>query len=638
MHFELTYHEGLSVRPVDADIETLLNSSLWKVRLSALRVARPTVVGQALVCSPELSIGAIRRILSQFGRFESRGLCTVEISPQLEEHLRDEESHIERRARVGISIKLQEEDIKPQFAEFRAAVDSAMVRPLREKQAWDSFFMTTMRHSANFSVPGSGKTASVLGVYAYLHERKMVDRLLVISPINAFSSWRDEWRSCFGEKTACSSLCFHDSKFANKSPEDKRRELTFNASRYNLILINYQACVKYQGELHDIANDRTLLVFDEVHRVKRIGGVQASGALSIARDAPFTIALTGTPIPNSYSDIYNLLNILYPNEYDLYFGFSKQTLANPSQRDIARINESVQPFFCRTNKEMLGVPAPNQDKIVSVRATEEENELLGYLRDEMCNDPLAMIVRIMQLESDASMIFDSVAGIEIASFSSDESRALSDVRNVVLSEHCRGLAKADYPSSKLLACVNLLDELLQQGKSVVVWCVFIHSIEMVVIRLRRLGYAVESIIGETAPEERSRILSAFKRGDIKVLVTNPHTLAESVSLHTVCHDAVYYEYSYNLIHLLQSKDRIHRLGLADEQYTQYYFIQTVFEFRDKLWSLDENIYNRLQEKERIMAEAIDRGVLEVGATDEQDIEIVFKGLFDDGNDDRNQRH
>lgn len=32
-------------------------------------------------------------------------------------------------------------------------------------------------------------------------------------------------------------------------------------------------------------------------------------------------------------------------------------------------------------------------------------------------------------------------------------------------------------------------------------------------------------------------------GKIQVLLTTPHTLAESVSLHSVCHDAIYFEYS-----------------------------------------------------------------------------------------------
>lgn len=44
---------------------------------------------------------------------------------------------------------------------------------------------------------------------------------------------------------------------------------------------------------------------------------------------------------------------------------------------------------------------------------------------------------------------------------------------------------------------------------------------------------------------------------------------------------------------------------------------------ETFWSLDENIYNRLKEKEQRMLEAIDRGVLELGDTDERDLEAVF---------------
>ncbi|WP_346674537.1 DEAD/DEAH box helicase [Enorma phocaeensis] len=629
MRLNLSYDEGFIVAPVDLSIEKFKKSSLWKIRLSALRAAHPVMKGNVIACPADTPTSVIRRIIEQLERLDKRGLCSIDISSELVNYLNDEESYIEQRARVGISIKLQEDSVRSRFNEFRTTIDGIMKRPLREKQAWDAFFMMTMRHAANFSVPGSGKTASVLGVFAYLRELSLVDRLLVVSPINAFGSWRDEWRACFSEDDPCRSLSFHDVRFSNKSIDNRARELALNAGRYNLILMNYQACNRYEKQLHDVASGKTLLVFDEVHRVKRIDGVLAKSALAISEDAPFTIALTGTPIPNSYSDIYNLLHILYPNEYQSFFGFSKRMLAKPSQSDVARINESVQPFFCRTNKEMLGVPSPNPDKTIAAKATEEENELLEHIRYEMRGDPLAMIIRIMQLESNASMIFDSVSGGEIGSFSSDEAKALSGVDPAKYSERRHELAISDYPSSKLIACMKLLTDLLEQGRSVIVWCVFIQSIDDITARLSRLDYAVSSITGATDPEERDHILDAFKRGEIKALVTNPHTLAESVSLHTVCHDAVYYEYSYNLIHLLQSKDRIHRLGLSEGQYTQYYFLQTEFEVKGKTWSLDENIYQRLQEKERTMTEAIDHGVLEAGATDEQDLEIVFRGLFDD---------
>ena len=66
--------------------------------------------------------------------------------------------------------------------------------------------------------------------------------------------------------------------------------------------------------------------------------------------------------------------------------------------------------------------------------------------------------------------------------------------------------------------------------------------------------------------------SVIKNKEIQVLITNPHTMAESVSLHKQCHDAVYFEYSFNLTHMLQSRDRINRLGLPEQQYTQYHYL------------------------------------------------------------------
>ena len=83
--------------------------------------------------------------------------------------------------------------------------------------------------------------------------------------------------------------------------------------------------------------------------------------------------------------------------------------------------------------------------------------------------------------------------------------------------------------------------------------------------MNELGYKVAVVYGGIESEERERIILDFQKGIYDVLVTNPHTLAESVSLHMISHDAIYLEYSFNLTHMLQSRDRIHRLGLNKGQ-------------------------------------------------------------------------
>lgn len=53
-----------------------------------------------------------------------------------------------------------------------------------------------------------------------------------------------------------------------------------------------------------------------------------------------------------------------------------------------------------------------------------------------------------------------------------------------------------------------------------------------------------------------------------MLLSNPATLGEGISLHQHCHDAVYVDRDFAAYRYLQSMDRIHRLGLAPETETR----------------------------------------------------------------------
>src|SRR5699024_109020 len=105
--------------------------------------------------------------------------------------------------------------------------------------------------------------------------------------------------------------------------------------------------------------------------------------------------------------------------------------------------------------------------------------------------------------------------------------------------------------------------LVSKHKRVIVWGIFVDTLEKITDSLRNNGINTELIYGGTPIDERANILSEFKKesSSIQVLVSNPNTLGESVSLHKYVHDAVYFEYNYNLTFMLQSRDRIHRLGL-----------------------------------------------------------------------------
>ena len=600
----------------------LMMSSFYKIRLKS-KVEKADEDKGIFYFRENLVYLDFQKIDSQLrNKLPSMGI-SYKSSQRLNDFIIKRDMHIKKRASLGIELKTDASNLTQRYLDYKKVVDEGMTRTLREKQMQDSFFMYAMKKSGNFSVPGSGKTSSALGVYCYLKSKKLVDRIVMIGPKNAFGSWMDEFEICFTGKENLKCFNVQDSQY--HSAKERKYGLAFESAGCNLFLFNYESIRTFENEISQLVSDRTLLVFDEVHKVKRVDGIYATAAVNIASKANHIIAMTGTPIPNSYLDLYNLLHILYNDEYREFFGFETYSLKNPTAGEIEIINDKIQPFFCRTTKKELQVPDANDDCTLDVFATEQEQEIFNIICKKYANNKLALFVRTLQLESNPKMLLQK---LDLREFSSilDIADDIDKIDYIDLAMDIKELVDAVDITSKKQACIDKTIQLVSQGKKVIIWCIFRDSIRSLESMLNSHGINAKCIYGEVALNDRIKLMNDYKSGKFEVLITNPHTLAESVSLHTVCHDAIYYEYSYNLVHLLQSKDRIHRLGLPDNQYTQYYFLQSVFDNRGESFSMDSKVYERLKEKEKTMLDAIDNHELEPVYTPEEDLKIIFDSL------------
>lgn len=619
--WKLDYDGALALFIPKEDTESFQSGSFYK--LSLKRYVREVLEGFVRF-KPALTYLDYKKVIALCQReCDKKGFALV-VGDNLREYIDNRELHIERRSRLGVELKAHDEKLKNRFEEYRSVIDAQMSRPLRDRQAWDSFFMCAMQKSANFSVPGSGKTASVLGMYAYLKYKELVKRIVVVCPKNAFGSWMDEFEACFKGKESLKVLNIHFPLY--KNTHQRRVAIEYDSGNCNLILVNYESVGGVLESLEEIIGKNTLLVFDEVHKVKRIGGEHAKNALRLAKESCYAVALTGTPIPNAYTDIYNLLHILYPDEYEEFFGFTPAELRRPSDTEKSDINDKLQPFFCRTTKNQLGVPLANEDSLIEFAASDEENRLLKILQMKYRKNKLALLVRVLQLESNPKMLLQSLS-LKDFSYLLDDEAEVDEIDFADYSKEVQNLIENSKNSTKFKKCVSTAMSLVSEQKPIIIWCMFVDSIRRIAEELENQGVKCKCVYGEVPLEERQQIINDFRNGNVQVVLTNPHTLAESVSLHSVCHDAIYFEYSYNLVHLLQSKDRIHRLGLPDGQYTQYHFMQLEYQTEDGAWSLDKAIYDRLKLKEQIMLDAIDNHTLEAMPTSDEDLDIIFSKLM-----------
>lgn len=618
----LDYDNQLILQANIPDINWILNKAFYKMRLKyhVEKIKNNKIYFKEYLTY--IDYEKINNVLSK--KLDDSNFIYL-TTQRYKDYIEAKNIHIKERATLGLELKSNSNRFKQQYSNFKDVIEKTMERKLRDKQLKDAFYMLVMNKSGNFSVPGSGKTTSALAVYAFLKHKGLVSRIVMIGPKNAFGSWIDEFKACFGKKEQLSVFNIQDPSY--HSPKNRIQALQFDSGNCNLFLFNYESLAAYRKEITDIVSTNTLLVFDEVHKVKAINGQRATEALEISKKSSYTIVMTGTPIPNSYLDLYNLLHLLFNDEYKDFFNFDTSTLKNPSLTDIQLINTKIQPFFCRTTKQELNVPKANEDLSFNIKCSKEEQRLFEILCQKYRSNKLALFVRILQLESNPKLLLEKIDLSELNNVL-EITEDINNIDFVDYSNEFKDIVDKMNQTTKKNECLRIVQNLVNENKKVIIWCIFKDTMYSLTNKLNELDIKTEFIAGEVPLEDRNQLLDDFKNNKFDVLITNPHTLAESVSLHSICHDAIYFEYSYNLVHLLQSKDRIHRLGLPNNQYTQYYYLKTYYHKYSDDYSMDEVIYQRLKEKEKTMLNAIDNHVLEPVYTPEEDIDLIFKTLLD----------
>jgi len=165
-------------------------------------------------------------------------------------------------------------------------------------------------------------------------------------------------------------------------------------------------------------------------------------------------------------------------------------------------------------------------------------------------------------------------------------------------------AAAAETSHKLALTSSIARRLAKQGKKVVIWSSFVGTVRYLYEALQDVGAtyidgSVETSEDETLEDSReARIRHFLCDPACSVLVANPAACSEGISLHTICHHAIYVDRTYNAAHFLQSEDRIHRLGLPPDQRTFILLLQSPD-------SIDASVQRRLQAKVQEMSAVLE---------------------------------
>ncbi|MEW2523809.1 DEAD/DEAH box helicase [Streptomyces sp. NPDC047071] len=378
---------------------------------------------------------------------------------------------------------------------------------------------------------GLGKTITLISLHLHRQsDETTTGPTLVVCPTSLMGNWQREIQK-FAPGTAVRR--FHG---AQRGLED----LTDG----EFVLTTY-GTMRLDAERLD-AVDWGLVVADEAQHVKNPYSATAKQLRAIGARA--RVALTGTPVENNLSELWAILDWTTPGLLGKLSTFrTRYAQAVEGGTDPAaaeRLAKLVRPFLLRRRKSDPGIAPELPPKTETDRAVSLSTEQTG-LYEAVVREALAEI-------SGA----DGFArrGLIVKLFT-----GLKQICN-----HPAQYLKEDAPrltgrSGKLELLDELLDTILAEDASVLVFTQYVQMARLIEQHLAARGVPTQFLHGGTPVAEREVMVQRFQDGEVPVFLLSLKAAGTGLNL-TRAEHVVHYDRWWNPAVEAQATDRAYRIG------------------------------------------------------------------------------
>lgn len=295
----------------------------------------------------------------------------------------------------------------------------------------------------------------------------------------------------------------------------------------------------------------------------------------------YRLALTGTPIENSITDLWSQMTFLNPGLLGSYAHFVKN-FADPieKQKDAAtaeKLQALVKPFLLRRTKEQVAPELPPRiEQVVYCDMSEEQNSLYESKKSEYRNH-----------------IFDTIARQGFEQSKLFVIKGLTELR--LLANHPKMLDNSySEHSGKFEELIERIETVVEQGHKVLVFSQFVKQLKMIAGRLMTMKYDFCYFDGTTGTQDRAIEVERFQE-DESVRIFLISLKAGGTGLNLTEADYVFLaDPWWNPAVEQQAIDRSHRIGQN----------KTVFSLKFITRNTIEEKIHQLQSKKKLWSDSI----------------------------------
>jgi len=321
------------------------------------------------------------------------------------------------------------------------------------------------------------------------------------------------------------------------------------------------------------------VILDEAQYIKN-PQTQVAQAVQLLR-SDYRLCLSGTPIENHLGELWSQFNFLMPGFLGEQQTFNK-TIRNPIEKhkNIAlqqHLAAKVRPFLLRRTKELVAKELP--EKTVITKSVELE----GAQRDLYETVRLAMYEKVQDalavkgLAKSQIIILDAMLKLR---------QVCCDPRLVKLSS-----ARQVETSAKLEQLLEMVEELLSEGKKILLFSQFTSMLDLIMPELEARNIPFVQIRGDT--KDRGTPVEMFQSGQVPLFLLSLKAGGTGLNL-TAADTVIHYDPWWNPAVENQATDRAHRIGQE----------KAVFVFKLIAAGTIEERMIELQDKKRAIAESI----------------------------------
>jgi SNF2 family DNA or RNA helicase len=454
---------------------------------------------------------------------------------------------------------------------------------------------------------GTGKTtAAIAWLRAKYNMYKDVTPTLIVSPVATLYNWVNEFKINSPIRVVESCVVPYMKSKKSKFTGVERAKIIAETDK-RIIIINPESLDADEviDALHKF-RPRNVIV-DEAHRFKSPKMITGSGTkrnrsrlarlTEISDFSDNRMILTGTPILNSYLDLWAQFRVLDMGET---FGMNFYTFREKYFRD-ENIGWRGQPKYFPHYVPKLGI----EDEISALIARK-----CSRLRKDDCLDlpPLVYETYSVELGSAQARAYYQMEKEMVAELQAGTCAAVNALSRVarmlqILSGHLPVENDEDTKTivhfdenPRLKALTELLTELTPNHK-VIVWSGFKANYKTIRDVFKELKLEWAEVVGGT--KDRQAEIDRFNTDPkCRVCLSNPQAGGVGIGLQAASY-AIYFSRSYSLGDRLQSESRNHRGG--SEIHDRITIIDLVAR-----GTLDDDVLNALLRKEKFSDNILDR--------------------------------